>query len=74
MENYKFFLQDLVSILKEKLKESKQREISNPSDEFEKGMVMGFYESIDLIKAQANIFEIPMNEIGLDDYNLEEYL
>jgi hypothetical protein len=60
--------------LKEKLKESKQREVSNPNDDFEKGLVMGFYESLDLIKYQANIFEIPMDEIGLDNYNLEEYL
>ncbi|MFA6060113.1 MAG: hypothetical protein WC756_18060 [Taibaiella sp.] len=74
MEQYKFFLRDLVSLLKEKLKESKQREVSNPNDDFEKGLVMGFYESLDLIKYQANIFEIPMDEIGLDNYNLEEYL
>ena len=35
---------------------------------------MGFYETLDLIKSQANAFGILLEEIGLANYNLEDKL
>ena len=73
MEQYKFFIQDLVVLLKEKLEQSRERQIST-NDEFDKGVNMGIYESLDLIKQQANAFGIPLQEIGLDDFCMEQLL
>jgi hypothetical protein len=73
METYKFFLQDLVALLKEDLEQAKQKKrISN--DDFDKGLSMGIYTCLDLIKQQAQAFDIPLSEIGLKDYPLEKFL
>ncbi len=73
MEQYKYFLKDLVTLLKEKLEQAKENQGISKS-EFDKGVSMGVYECIDLIKQQANSFEIPLKEIDLEDYPLENYL
>jgi hypothetical protein len=73
MEQYKYFVQDLVILLKEKLEQAKRDQIIS-RNEFNLGVSMGVYECIDLIKQQASIFEIPLDEIGLDGYLLENYL
>lgn len=72
MEKKLFFLQDLVYLLKEKIENFKSKETSD--DEFTKGIIMGLYESLDLIKQQASAFEIPLSEIGLENYDLESFL
>jgi hypothetical protein len=72
MDQYKFFLQDLVVLLKEKLEQAKEKQAIG--DVFEKGISLGIYESLDLIKQQAKAFEIPLDEIGLENYILEKYL
>lgn len=73
MEHYKFFIQDLVTLLKERLQQEKENQaITN--DDFNKGVSMGIYESLDLIKKQAESFNIPLSEIGLDDFSLKEFL
>ena len=69
MEQYKFFMQDLAVLLKEKLEQSKERQLLTNS-EFDKGVNMGIYECLDLIKQQADAFGIPLQEIGLDKVNL----
>lgn len=73
MENYKYFIQDLVLLLKERLEEAKQNQ-TLPIDDFNKGLSMGIYECIDLIKQQAEVFNIPLEEVGLDNYKLEDFL
>jgi hypothetical protein len=35
---------------------------------------MGVYECLDLIKQQATAFDIPLSEIGINDYTLEDFL
>lgn len=70
MEKYKYFLHDLTVLLKEKLEQAKERQTSTDSL-FEEGLSMGFYEALDLIRSQAKAFDIPLEEIGLNDYNLE---
>ena len=73
MEHYKFFLEDLVYLLKEKLERSQKDQTLNKNSFYE-GVNMGIYECLDLIKQQAKAFEIPLDEIGLKDCNLESYL
>jgi hypothetical protein len=73
MEHYKFFLEDLVYLLKEKLERS-QKDRALDKNSFNDGVNMGIYECLDLIKQQAKAFEISLDEIGLQDYNLENYL
>lgn len=73
MEQYKFFIQDLVALLKEKLEQAKENQ-STSKDNFNKGVSMGIYECLDLIKQQAEVFEIPLNEIGINNYPLEDFL
>lgn len=73
MEQYKFFIQDLVVLLKEKLEQAKENQ-SISSDDFSKGVSMGVYECLDLIKQQATAFDIPLIEIGINDYPLEDFL
>lgn len=74
MNTYKLFLIDFVRILIQKLEESKSRAEKGLVDDYDKGIVMGYYESLDLIKQQANAFGIPLKEIGLADVPLEDYL
>ncbi|WP_235596354.1 hypothetical protein, partial [Leptospira weilii] len=69
MDTYKLFLQDLVVLLKEKLKHSKTNQIGN--DQFEKGVRMGIYETLDLIKSQADSFGISLQELGIENLRLE---
>ncbi|WP_249262336.1 hypothetical protein [Leptospira alexanderi] len=72
MNTYKLFLQDLVALLKEKLEQAKKDPIGN--DDFAKGVRMGLYEALDLIKSQAILFGISLEELGIKDFTLEEYL
>ncbi|WP_061219667.1 hypothetical protein, partial [Leptospira weilii] len=69
MDTYKWFLQDLVVLLKEKLKHSKTNQIGN--DQFEEGFRMGIYETLDLIKSQADSFGISLQELGIENLRLE---
>jgi hypothetical protein len=72
MEKYKFFLQDLVVLLKQRLEQAKEQQITG--DIFEKGVSMGIYECLDLIKQQAKTFDIPLDDLGLENYLLEKYI
>lgn len=72
MEQYKLFLQDTIFLLKEKFELAKAQQM--PDDSFQKGISFGLYDALDLIKSQARAFSIPLDDIGLGDYNLEEYL
>ena len=72
MENvkYKLYLQDLVVILKERLEDTMKEEYS----EFDLGMQMECYNILDIIKQQAEAFNIPLAELGLEHYDLEKFM
>lgn len=72
MENlkYKLYLQDLVTILKERLEDTMKEEYS----EFDLGMQMECYNILDIIKQQAEAFNIPLAELGLEHYDLEKFM
>ncbi len=73
MEKYKFFIQDLIVLLKERLERPKEHQLKSNID-YNKGVNMGIYETLDLIKEQANAFGIPLEDIGLDSYQIEKFL
>ena len=72
MENvkYKLYLQDLVAILKERLEDTMKEEYS----EFDLGMQMECYNILDIIKQQAEVFNIPLDELGIEHYDLEKFM
>ena len=72
MENlkYKLYLQDLVTILKERLEDIIKKECS----EFDLGVQMECYNILDIIKQQAEVFNIPLDELGLKHYDLEKFM
>ena len=72
MENvkYKLYLQDLVAILKERLEGTMKEEYS----EFDLGMQMECYNILDIITQQAEAFNIPLVELGLEHYDLEKFM
>ena len=72
MENvkYKLYVQDLVAILKERLEGTMKEEYS----EFDLGMQMECYNILDIIKQQAEAFNIPLAELGLEHYDLEKFM
>ncbi len=72
MENlkYKLYLQDLVTILKERLEDTIKKECS----EFDLGVQMECYNILDIIKQQAEVFNIPLDELGLEHYDLEKFM
>ena len=72
MENvkYKLYLQDLVAILKERLEDTMKEEYS----EFDLGMQMECCNILDIIKQQAEVFHIPLAELGLEHYDLEKFM
>ena len=63
-------LQDLVAILKERLENTMKEEYS----EFDLGMQMECYNILDIIKQQAEAFNIPLAELGLEHYDLEKFM
>ena len=69
-EVYKNYLSDLVMILIDKLEEIKND--TKVNDDYDKGQIMAYYNTLDVIKNQAELFEIPIPE--LDGIVLEKYL
>ncbi|MFZ2899000.1 MAG: hypothetical protein WA004_10280 [Saprospiraceae bacterium] len=74
---FKYFIQDLVTLFKEKLEENhmeSKSDLPQSKRDFVKGEVFAYYEMLDLIKSQCIAFDIPLDEFGLEDYNLESFL
>ena len=64
-ETLKHYLRDLIYLLKERNAKLKAEE--NKSD-FNSGIEFGYYEIIELIKSQAESFEIEIDDLGFSDY------
>ena len=67
---YKDYLKDLIVILKEYAsvaKSKKDNSIDTKSGEFISGYLMGFHRIFSLMQQQAEGFQIPLKELGLDD-------
>ena len=68
---YKYFLVDLIHLLKEYAQNAKS---SNKADDYDKGKSMAYYEVLSLIQSQASAFQIPFDSIGLEGLVPEDYL
>jgi hypothetical protein len=76
-EKYKNYLADLGAIAGEYAREAIADNVkAKGSDEesFKTGYMMGFHRLITLMQQQAELFEIPLNEIGLADLDENEFL
>lgn len=70
-EKYKRFIINTVTLLKKKAKEAKKN-ADNPKEGFEdynNGVLMGYYSILTLLKNQAFAFCIDQKELGLADIN-----
>ncbi len=76
-DKFKYYLHDLGMLLKEKAQAAKN-EKDNPVDQkdndYNIGYLMAFHEVIDLMKQQADAFDIKQDEIGLADIDAERDL
>lgn len=59
------YFRDLIYLIKERNAELKAQE--NKSD-FDSGIEFGYYEIIELIKNQADSFEIKSDDLGFNDF------
>ena len=64
LQNY---LSDLVLLLREKVAEAKNN--SSLGDEQQKGRHWGLYEALSLVHQQAIAFGIPLDEIGMKNFD-----
>jgi len=69
-DKFKYYLHDFGMLLKEKAQAAKN-EKDNPRNQkdhdYNIGYLMAFYEIIDLMKQQADAFNINQDDIGLAD-------
>ncbi|MBM3201502.1 MAG: hypothetical protein FJZ56_03735 [Chlamydiae bacterium] len=76
-DKFKYYLHDLGMLLKEKAQAAKN-EKDNPSNQkdndYNIGYLMAFHEVIDLMKQQADVFDIKQDDIGLADIDAERDL
>ena len=76
VNNYQEYLTDLVSILLDKMEELNS-EISDSEQnerEYLKGQIMAYYDILDTLKSQAELFDLSLIDLGLEGLNLEKYL
>lgn len=64
-ETYKHYLRDLVYLIKEHRSELLSE---TQNDNFKKGMEYAYSSILDLIKSQAESFQIELSEFGFDDF------
>ncbi len=63
------FVRDLVTLLIEKALTAKKK-AANGGD-FDKGMHMTYYDILSLVQNQADAFGIPLDELGLKDFDAD---
>ncbi|KJU86498.1 hypothetical protein MBAV_001305 [Candidatus Magnetobacterium bavaricum] len=63
------FVRDLVTLLIEKALTAKEK-ATNGGD-FDKGMHMTYYDILSLVQSQADAFGIPLDELGLKDFDAD---
>jgi len=66
MNKYQNYLKDNMTLFKEKIEELK---LSENEDEFIKGQLLAYYDILTIFKVQAKVFDIELNEIGLDTFD-----
>jgi len=70
---YQNYLKDLGSLIKESAMEAKQQSLEKDTD-FSVGYMAGFHRVVSLMQQQAEAFDLPLEEIGLDGIDADEDL
>jgi hypothetical protein len=70
MDKYQNYLRDNILLLIEKIEELKQKE----NDDFVNGQLLAYYDVITIFKEQAKLFDIKLEEIGLNSVNEDSIL
>jgi hypothetical protein len=73
MTIYQNYLKDTCLLIKELALEAKQQAQEHGSD-FSVGYMAGFHRIVSLMQQQAEAFDIPLEEIGLDEIDADEDL
>ncbi len=74
-KQYFHFTKDIVELLKEKTIEAKLKGDEESSEiDFSNGYSMAYYEVLSLFIDQAKAFDIPLDEIGLSSFELDNLL
>lgn len=76
-DEYKNYVYDLGSLLKEKAKEAKKEKdaATNTAEaDFKLGYLMAMHEVVSLMKQQADAFGIEQESLGLEDIDPELHL
>ncbi|MBF0318018.1 MAG: hypothetical protein HQL04_07560 [Nitrospirae bacterium] len=63
------FVRDLVTLLIEKALTAKKK--AADGGDFDKGMHMTYYDILSLVQDQAYAFGIPLDELGLKDFDAD---
>ncbi|MDQ3016145.1 MAG: hypothetical protein M3R25_05425 [Bacteroidota bacterium] len=71
MDIYKLCMQDIVVLLKCDMESAKAEDTGS---DYDAGVRMGMYYSLNTIKHEAVAFGIPLEELGLADFHLEKFL
>lgn len=66
---YRYYLYDLGLLLKEYALEIKKELELRGGDEFLEGELLGYYRMITLMQQQAEGFDIPLEDLRLEDIN-----
>lgn len=67
---YKNYLMDLGFLVKEyalEAKQDKEKCVGTPSEDFATGYLCGFHRIVTLMQQQAEGFQIPLEDLRLDD-------
>lgn len=75
-DKYKNYLIDLGTITKEYAREAINDHTSpkdTESKDFRSGYMMGFHRMITLLQQQAELFDIPLQEINLEDIKESDF-
>lgn len=67
------FLIDLGTLLRERAVAAHDMAKRNPS-EFQGGVAHGYYEVLSLIESQAEAFGLPLDDIGLKGFSVDDEL
>ena len=70
---YQNYVKDLGFLVKELAFEAKQKASEKQTD-FATGYMAGFHRIVSLMQQQADAFDLPYEDIGLDDIDADEGL
>jgi len=76
-DKFKYYLRDFGMLLKEKAQAAKNEKDdprNQKDNDYNIGYLMAFYEIIDLMKHQADAFNIKQDDIGLADIDADRDL